>query len=53
MKIIEVICIKENVMGIDTVMGIDDEGNPGVSPGVVLKSSNDINNIIIYPKVKK
>ena len=40
-------------MGIGTVLGIEDKGSLGVSPGMVLKSSNDINNIIINPKVKK
>ena len=47
------ICVKENEMGIGAVVGIDDKGSPGLSPGVVLKSSNDIYNIIINPKVKK
>ena len=40
-------------MVIGTVVGIDDIGSPGVSPGVVLRSSNNISNIIIFSKVKK
>ena len=40
-------------MGISPVVRIDNKGTPGVSPGVVLKPSYDINNIIIFPKVKK
>ena len=40
-------------MGICAVMGIDGLGSLGVSPGVVLRSSNNIANIIIFPKVKK
>ena len=39
-------------MSIGTVVGIDDKGSPGVSPGVVLKPSNGVNNIIIFQKVK-
>ena len=39
-------------MGIGGFVGIDGKGSPGVSPGVVLKSSNVINNIIIFQKVK-
>ncbi len=40
-------------MGIGAVLGIDGIGNPSVSPDVVLKSSNNINNIIIILKLKK
>ena len=40
-------------MGIDAVVRINGKGSPCVSPGMVLKSSNYINNIIIFPKVKK
>ena len=40
-------------MGIGDGVGIDDKSSVGVTPAVVLKSSNNINNIIIFPKVKK
>ena len=40
-------------MSIDAVVGIDGKGSPGVSPSMILKTSNNINNIIIFPKVKK
>ena len=35
-------------MGISAVVEIDGKGSPGISPGVVLKSSNIVNNIIIF-----
>ena len=34
-------------------MGNDGKGNPNVSPDLVLKSSNDVNNIIFFHNVKK
>ena len=34
-------------MGIGAVVGIDGKDSPGVSPGVVLNSSNDVNNIAL------
>ena len=43
-------CIKEKIMGIGAVLGIDGKDSPGVSPSMVLKTFNNINNIIIFQK---